>query len=712
MSRFALFPLLCCTFLCAQKKPVTIEVAAQPPKVQDAVGTPVWAPDSKSFAWVTDDKLYVYDIARRSRKHVLTLDKDGDAADDRPFNWENRRVVERNVQWTPDGKRLVLQRNGDLFTWDLAAGKREPLTATAEAERDPKLSPDGRWLSFVRANEMWVRDMTSAAVRRLTSDATDSIWNGRVDWVYPEELDLGTAHWWSPDSRSIAYLQFDVSREWIQPHVNLLNLRAIYEPQRYPKAGTPNADVRLAVIDVASGRLTWMKLGDTRDALLARVAWLPDSKHVAVQRLNRVQNSLQLLFADIATGAARTVLTETDPHWVNVSDDLRFLKGKREFVWSDDTSGFRHLALFSYEGRRLKQLTSGEWEVKGLAGVDEGRGVIYYLSRERSPLGVDLASVPLSGGKRTRISDEAGSRTVSMSPDASIYIEAFQSTREPLRKTLRRADGGAIDTLQPSPEAASDYQYIVPEIVSVKTADGALLYGRLTRPANFDASRRYPAIVSVYGGPHAQSVCDCYAGLSFDQALAQRGYVVWQLDNRGTAGRGKAFETRLYRRFGRQELEDQKAGIAHLTGMGFVDPNRIAIHGWSYGGFLTLYAMLNAPELFRAGIAGAPVVDWRLYDTIYTERYLGLPEENADGYRLSSPITYAGKLSAPLLLVHNFSDDNVLFQGTMQFMAALQKEGKMFDTAIYPQHAHGVTGPARKHMLETMAAFFDRHLKP
>jgi dipeptidyl-peptidase-4 len=227
---------------------------------------------------------------------------------------------------------------------------------------------------------------------------------------------------------------------------------------------------------------------------------------------------------------------------------------------------------------------------------------------------------------------------------------------------------------------------------------------------NFDSSIKYPAIVAVYGGPHAQSVCECYTGMSYDQALAQRGYVVWQLDNRGTAGRGKAFETKLFRRFGKQELEDQLAGVRHLVGMGFVDPKRIAIHGWSYGGFMTLYALLNAPDVFRAGIAGAPVVDWRLYDTIYTERYLGLPQENEEGYRLSSPLTYAKNLSAPLMLVHNFSDDNVLFQGSLRMMVALQEAGKQFETMIYPQHAHGVTGPAKKHMFETMTSFFDRHL--
>lgn len=714
MARIALALALCLSAL-AQKKPVTLDVAAQPPAVKDAVSSPVWAPDSQSFAWIAGSNVHLYDVANKSRKQLLSLDAMEKSAvqrdEPRPFEWQNRRVAEQKLQWTPDGKRLMLLVKGDLFLYDIPSGKYEQITATPEPERDPKLSPDGKTLSFSRANEMWVLDLGTRKARRLTSDGGPTVWNGRLDWVYPEELGLGNAHWWSPDSNRIAFLQFDVSREWIHPHANLLDIKAIYEPQRYPKAGTPNPDVRLAVVDVAKGKVKWMDLGDARGALLARVDWLPDSTQVAVQKLNRVQTTVQLLFADADTGRSRVVISETDPHWVNLSDDLRFLKGRREFLWSDESTGYRHLYLYSYEGKRLKQLTSGEWEMKSLAAVDEERGVAYYLSRERSPLSLDLASVPLTGGKPTRITEEAGARTVSVAPDASMFLDTFSSNTQPTVKTLRRMSGKSIDVVQPPNPAIAEYEFIRPEFLQIKAQDGDTLYARLIRPKDFDPSKKYPAIVGVYGGPHAQNVCECYTGLSYEQALAQRGYVVWQLDNRGTASRGKAFETKLYRRLGKQELEDQIVGVRHLMGMGFVDPKRIAIHGWSYGGFMTLYAMLNAPDLFRAGIAGAPVVDWRLYDTIYTERYLKLPQENEEGYRLSSPIHYAKNLASPLMLIHNYSDDNVLFQNTMQMSVALEEAGKQFDTQIYPQHAHGVTGKFRKHMFETMTAFFDRHLK-
>jgi dipeptidyl-peptidase-4 len=290
-------------------------------------------------------------------------------------------------------------------------------------------------------------------------------------------------------------------------------------------------------------------------------------------------------------------------------------------------------------------------------------------------------------------------------------VDTFSSATEPPRKTLHRIAGDQMAVLQEPNPSANQYEFVTPETIEVTAADGAILYGRLFKPAKFDRSKKYPAIVLVYGGPQAQSVCNCYAGLNWQQALAQRGYVVWQLDNRGSAGRGHAWETKLYRRLGKQELEDQQRGIEHLVSLGFVDPKRIGMHGWSYGGFMTLYTMLNTPDLIRAGVAGAPVTDWRNYDTIYTERYLGLPSENEQGYRLSSPLYKAAALNAPLMLVHNFGDDNVLFQQSFLMMVELQKAGKLFDTAIYPQRAHGVTGAVRKQMLETITAFFDRHLR-
>ena len=696
----------------AQKKPVTLEVAARPPRA-DAMSAPVWAPDGQRFVYTTGKPLWLYDIPTGKKRELGTIAELEKAAVKsprkyEPFAWENRRVREDKIQFTPDGRALLITADGDLFRWEIDSGKWTQLTSTADAERDPKLSPDGRSVSFVRRNELHVMDLATRKTRQITTGATDTLWNGRVDWVYPEELDLGTAHWWSPDSQRIAFLQFDVSRVEIYPHSHLLTRDAVYEPQRYPKAGTPNPDVRLGIVGATGGKVVWAELGDPRQSLLARVDWLPDSKRVAVQRLNRIQNELALIFIDASNGSPRTVLTERDPYWVNISNDLRFPDAKT-FLWSSEDNGFRHLYLYSTEGKRLKQLTSGEWEVKSVVAVDGE--TVYFQSRERSPLGSDLYSVSLNGGPRKLLTPAPGQHSVSMPRSgATHFVDTFTSMTEPPRKTLHGITGEQVAVLQEPESITAEYEFIKPEVVPVKTKDGALLYGRVFKPAKFDPAKKYPAVVLVYGGPHAQNVCECYSGLTWEQALAQRGFVVWQLDNRGTAARGKAFETKLYRRFGRQELADQTEGIQHLISMGFVDPKRIGMHGWSYGGFMTLYTVLNAPDLLRAAVAGAPVTDWRNYDTIYTERYLGLPQQNEEGYKLSSPLHQASALKIPLMLVHNFEDDNVLFQHTMQMSVALQDAGKHFETVIYPQRTHGVTGKAKQHMYEAMTAFFEKHL--
>lgn len=718
MSRRAAVLFLFClapSALIAQKKPVTIEAltAQRPPQPAQ----PVWAPDGARFAYLEGRRLWLYEVSSRSRRELVSLDALEAAATKVPppevSAWRNRNVREQTLQWTPSGREILISAGGDLFLFRPQAAGWTQLTATPEAERNPKLSPDGRWISFCRGHELYVLEIASQKVTPLTSDSSPTLWNAEADWVYPEELNLETAYWWSPDSTRLAYLQFDLSREPLYPQTDLLPLRPLFEPERYPKAGDPNADVRLGVISVdRPGRTHWLDLGQTRDTLLARVAWLPTSRSLAVQRLNRIQNHLDLLLADAQTGASKVVLEEADPHWVNVTNDLRFLKSGQEFLWSSERSGFRHLYRYSIDGRPLAQLTRGDWEVTEVAGVDEATGQVFYLSTQESPLERHLYRVPLDASAPQRLSQAPGFHSVSMAPGCAYYLASFSNLTTPPRRTLHRSDGTEWAVFQESDRKALEtYDLLPAEILQVKAPDGALLYARLVKPAGFQPAKKYPAIVLVYGGPHAQSVRNAWSGLNFEQVLAHRGFLVWQLDNRGSSGRGHRFESAVFRNFGAQELEDQKAGLRHLISMGFVDLARIGIHGWSFGGYMTLYSLLNAPDLFAAGIAGAPVTDWRNYDTIYTERYMGLPSENADNYRRSSPVHSAANLKARLLLIHNFEDDNVLFQNTLQMAAALERAGKQFSMLIYPQKAHGVTGPLRTHLNQTMLSFFEETLK-
>lgn len=692
----------------AQTKPVTLDVAAAQSSPRSVAI--VWAPDGARFAYSEAGSIRIYDVASGGRRELVKLaDLEQKAVKGLPaeaFGWQNRRVRERQFQWSDSGEEMLVLAGGDLFLVRVATGAWQQLTATAERESDPKLAPGGRLLSFRRGHDLYAMEIASRKITRLTRDGSATLLNGELDWVYPEELDLGTAHWWSPDGARIAFLQLDVSREPVFPQVDLLRIPAVLEPQRFPQPGMPNAEVRLGVVRAAGGPVRWMDLGAAGDQLLARVFWSPRGV-LAAERLNRIQNRLDLDFIDPDTGKAKAVIEERDPYWVNVNDVFRFLDGGARFLWGSERDGFLHLYLYSADGKLERQITRGEWEVSGVAGV-EGND-IYYTSTEPSPLERQFYRIGLNGRGKRRLTAAAGTHSISMAPNCRYYLDTASSLTTPPSRTIHARDGARVAEFRAAPPQS--YELLPTEIVRMKAADGTQLYARLIRPKGFDAGRKYPAVVMVYGGPHAQAVRDAWAGPNWDQALAQRGFVIWQLDNRGSAGRGHAFESKVFRNLGAVELEDQKRGLEHLLSLGFVDPRRVGIYGWSYGGFMTLYSLANAPGLFRAGIAGAPVTDWRNYDTIYTERYMGLPANNPEGYRRSAPVGKAENITAHLLLVHNYQDDNVHFQNTMQMANALERAGRRFEMAVYPQKAHGVTGGVRRQMLKTLTSFFERTLK-
>lgn len=706
--------------MAAQKKPITLEsLNAAPGMGAIFASQPVWSPAGGRFLYREGSKVKLFTIAGKERKDLFDLSelrkktRSAGRQPGAPMDWENRRVRETPLQWSADGRRVLIAEGGDLFLWSEETGEAKQLTSTPEAEQDPKLSPDSSRVSYRVGNDLYVTEVAGGKTTRLTFDGSGTIWNGRLDWVYPEELDLGTAHWWSPDSRHVAYLQFDVSREPLYPHIDHLPVEAVGEPQRYPKAGAHNADVRVGVVAASGGRTKWLDFGETRDHLLARVHWTPNSQDVVVHRLNRVQDRLQVMAGSVESGAARVLFTETDPHWINLNDDFEFLSDGRMVRTSEKNGGFRHLYLLEKDGSKEKQLTKGDWEVTSIACVDEKKRLVYFLSGERSPLERHLYVVGLDGKGKRQLTQEEGSHTVSMSPACDAWMDTYSSLEQPSRSVLRAASGDTVEVWrEANRKPLEEFEILKTEIHQFRGADGTQFYARLIKPANFDPKKKYPAIVQVYGGPHAQSVRNGFAGVNLDQAFAHRGFVIWQMDNRGSFGRGHAFETPLYRRLGKVELEDQKEGVKYLISLGFVDPARIGVSGWSYGGFMTLYCLLHAPEVFRAGIAGASVTDWRNYDTIYTERYLGLPQQNEEGYRLSSPVHAAANLKGDLLLVHNIEDDNVLFANALQMSHALQQAGKHFELLVYPQKSHGVSGKARQHLNEAMMRFFVEKLKP
>jgi dipeptidyl-peptidase-4 len=694
-----------------QKKPITLESLKS--ARHEGAASPTWAPDGKTFLFSKDNSLRIYDPATKTSKELLSLDALDNAAvkgtEEGAYGWTNRYVESGGVEFSGSGKELLYSTGGDLFLIHTDTGKWQQLTKTAEVEEDGKLSPDGKMVSFRKGSDLYVLEIASGKETRLTHDGSETLLNGKLDWVYPEELELGTAYWWSPDSKSIAYLQFDVSREPIVPHEDVLGLRARYEPERYPQVGENNADIHLGVVPVAGGATRWLEVGDTRRSyLIARAGWMPDSRGVYVVRMNRVQNRLELFSIGVESNTPSMILKEADPYWINLDGDVKFLKDGKRFLWTSEKDGYRHIYLYSNDGKESKQLTKGEWEVRGFTAVNDDR--VFYVSDEGNPLEQHFYSVKFDGSGKQKLDQEEGWHSVSGA--GSYFLDTYSNLKSPPRTVSRSADGVELGIYRDAnTKPMEEFQILPTEIVKFKGADGTELYGKMIKPAGFQAGKKYPVIVNVYGGPGVMlPVENRWSGLSMDQVYAHKGYVVWQCENRGGQGRGHRFETAIFRNLGAAELADQVAGVKYLVSLGFADEKRIGIHGWSYGGFMTLNALLNAPDVFRCGISGAPVTSFLNYDTIYTERYMGLPSENTEGYKNTSLSLKAGNLKAKLMLVHNYEDDNVLFQNSLQMTNALQNAGKQFEYMLYSQKTHGVGGVAGEQMNASMLDFFERNL--
>lgn len=698
----------------AAKKAVTIDDVLKHRSAPSI--DPVWSPAGDAFAYLEHGSVYKWKSGDTKPSQWFSLDdlhpgtaSSGATSHIAPYNWTNRHVSEKTLQWFPNGTDLLVSDEDALY---IAHGSGVPKLLDAPRHiNQPQLSPDGSQLLYESAADLYVFDLRTRKSRRLTNDGSATLWNGKLDWVYPEELELGQAAWWSPDSKSIAYLQFNVADEFVYPHADLLGERALSEPERYPQAGTPNAVVRLGVISAAGGNTVWMNAGNNPDLLLARVWWFADSSAIALEAAPRLQDELTLSFCDPNTGTAKKILQEHSKTWINITDNFKLLPSRHQFLWTSERSGFRHLYLYSETGKQIAQLTSGDWEVRGIAAVDETKGLVYYLSAEDSPLETQLYSVTLDSGKPTRITQPGFDHDIGIEPKGQLFIDEASNLTSPPETVLRECDGKSLQVLKPRETDLSDtYQLSVPEIMTLKAADGTELYGLLIKPANYQAGKRYPLIVDVYGGPQAQSVRNAWPRLSMDQVYAANGYLVWKLDNRGSFGRGHHFEEAVYHRLGSVEVADQRTGVNYLVSRGLADPNRVGITGWSYGGYMTTRCLLLAPDVFKVGVAGAPVTDWHNYDTIYTERYMGLPSQNVAGYEASSNVGAAPDLQGRLLIQHNFEDDNVLFQNTMQLVNALEQANKEYVLQLYPLHTHGVTGELRAPLYRQALDFFTANL--
>ncbi len=716
---------------------LTLEaLAGDAPLSGPSLTRPKIAPDGSKVTFLrgkADDRnrldLWAYDVASGRTERLVDADDvlppDQEVlSDEEKARRERQRIAGLtgivDYQWSPDGRQLLFPLGGELYLYDLdksgAAAVRK-LTDGEGFATDPKLSPKGGFVSFIRDRNLWVIDLATGKPAQLTRDGSDVIGNGVAEFVADEEMSRHTGYWWAPDDSAIAFARIDESPVPVQKRYEVYPDRTEVVEQRYPAAGDDNVKVQLAVVAPKAGVAPrWIDLGSEEDIYLARVDWR-DARHLTFQRQSRDQKTLELVETDLNSGRQQVLVTETSRTWVPLHDNLRFLDDGR-LLWSSERSGFEHLYVIDADGKSTA-LTRGDWPVDSVLAVDEDARQVYFSAGKDSPLESAVYRVPLAGGAIERLSSVDGMHSATFARNASVYVDNWSNPATPPQLTLFRNDGTRIADLVENDLDDADHPYAPYraahrpiEYGTLTAADGETrLHYSVLKPTGFDPSHRYPVVVYVYGGPAAQTVKQAWAP-DFNQYLAQHGYVVFSLDNRGTPRRGEAFGGALYGRQGTVEVADQLKGVEWLKSQPWVDGDHIGVYGWSNGGYMTLMLLAKASDQYACGVAGAPVTDWGLYDTHYTERYMNLPAANPDGYREARVVEHIDGLTSPLLLIHGMADDNVLFSNSTALMSALQKRGQPFELMTYPGAKHGLKGADLLHRLRITEDFFARCLKP
>jgi dipeptidyl-peptidase-4 len=610
--------------------------------------------------------------------------------------------------WSSDSRHIVFQadfrpiyRYSGFADFYIYGVEDRSLVLAADDARTAELSPDGASFAYEKGGDLYVYAPSTEQVRQLTDTGTDSIWNGVFDWVYEEEFGLVQAWEWSPDSRRIAYWQTRVANT---PTIQITDWSGQYPEwtvMPYPKVGQPNSEVRIGVVDVASGETRWMDVGITEEHYIPRIYWTSDPNTLAVVTLNRPQNHLQLFFFDVRSGERRLVMEERSEAWIDVFDFFAnilhyfsFPEGVDEFFWISDRDGYNHIYRYSYDGELLNQVTSGPWVVTRVEGVDPESETIYYTSTEESPLERHLYAIDFDGRNERRLTTEAGTHTVDMSPSTEFYIDTWSNTETPKQVELWTTEGrgrrlAVLEDNAQVRQITQRFAYSPLELFSFTTSDGVDLDGSMVRPPDFDPSRRYPIVLSIYGGPGSQQVYNEWGNDGWAQYLAQQGYIVVGLNNRGSGNYGRDFMEMVYQQLGRWEAQDFAEVARWLGEQPWVDPERMAILGTSYGGYMAITTLLRHPGVFALGIANSPLTDWRLYDTIYAERYHGVLAANEAAYDTSSVLDKVESLEDQLLLIHSGMDENVQPQNTMQLLTALASAGKDAELRFFPPGEHG-----------------------
>ncbi|WP_018476508.1 S9 family peptidase [Pontibacter roseus] len=722
--------LLCFAFVAQaqQKKEVTLEdIYRKGTFSAKSVYGVNWMNDGRYYSsQVADEKNGVTDIVRydvTTGQPVNTIIEGEDLKPEggsAPIKFDGYTFSsdEKKVLFATEREQIYRRSSkADFYVYDIASKKLTKLSNGGK-QLYATFSPDAKRVAFAREGNMFFVDLSNMKETQITNTGKfNSIINGYADWVYEEEFSFAQGFHWSPDGSKIAFYTFDETKV---PEFNMQMWGELY-PQdykfKYPKAGEANSTVAVSVYNLGNGQTVKMDTGNETDIYIPRIKWTNDSNLLSIQKMNRLQNTLEILHANATTGKADVVLKETDKAYIDVTDDLTYLKDGKNFIHSSEKDGFNHLYLYSMKGKLVRQITKGNWEVSNFIGFDEKADVLYYMSTEVSPLERHLYSISSKGKNKKRLTTEAGTYSVNMSKDYKYYLAYHTAANTPLTVSLHTAkDGKLVKVLEDNQKLRStlaQYDIAKQEFFNMKTADGTQLNGWMIKPTDFDPKKKYPVLMFVYGGPGSQTVNNSWGGANYMwyQVLANKGMIVVSVDNRGTGARGAEFKKTTYANLGKYEIEDQIEAAKWLGNQPYVDKDRIGIWGHSFGGYMTLLGLTKGNGVFAAGISVAPVTNWRYYDSIYTERYLKTPQENASGYDDNSPLFFADKLQGDLLLIHGTGDDNVHFQNAVAMQDALISANKQFESFYYPNRNHGVGGGITSlHRFTMMTDFLERNL--
>ena len=717
-----IFVSLLLQFLAYPQQQITVDdIYTNPDFYPEKLNEFHWLKDGNSFTYLNKaagsyySSIYEHNIATGEEK-ILVPGNNLIAND-------SSQVSIENYQWSPDNKYMLftgilparkLKTGGNFYVYDMSKEKIIYSILSDEKQENIRFSPDSRKIGFVRDNNLFVFDLKSGKEKQLTFDGSNDILNGVFDWVYEEEFSIISGWTWSPDSKTIAFWRLDQSFVPIYriPRYDSLYLRL--RITHYPTAGKHNSLVKIGVVNINTGNTNWMDTGNNTDIYIPRIKFTRDPEILSVQRLNRLQNKIDLLFCNINTGESKVILTDTDTAWVSVFDDLYFLKDSKRFIWPSERDGYKHFYLYDYQGNLINQITKGDWEVNQLLSVDENKNKLYYSSDERAPIFLDFCSIDLNGKNRKFITEKQGYHKINISPNNNFFTDEFSTANSLTATYLCKINGEIIDSLIiPDMSFYKDYNFSPLRFLNFKTTDGILLNAFIIKPNDFDSTKKYPVLIYNYSGPGSQSVVDKWLGTDYlwHEFLVQKGYIIFCLDNRGTGGRGKSFKDIVYKHLGKWELNDQIEGAKYLASISYVDKNRIGIWGWSYGGYMSALIILKGADYFKTAVSVAPVIHWKFYDTIYTERYMQTPELNPEGYEESSPLNYVSNLKGKFLIIHGTADDNVHFQNTVTMVSKLEEFNKQFETMFYPGKLHGISGEiTRIHLFSLMTNFILNNL--